>query len=476
MEQIKTRKKYDILLISPPLIWGQESRMDIKPPLNLMYLASYLEKRDIKVQLLDVLSEKLKLEDLLNHIKKAPPPFLGIPFYHASLDTVLKLCQKVKERFPSIKIIGGGPSMTIYWKELLSYDEIDFGVIGEGEITLEKIITSSKKDYNKIDGLAFKSDGAVKLNRRRKHINLDLLPYLNYNFVNMKPYFNYQKKLNVPESIFLVNSRGCPYKCIYCATPELWPGPSRRYSVDRTIEEIKFQSLSFPDTNIGFMDDSFFTDRKWLNNFLEKIKKLNKNFCCIGRADHLNKELIEKLSASGCHYVALGIETGNKLRQKKIKKYLDLEKTRENVKHLVKNNILTKCFFMLGFPDETIEEMIETINLAVDLRKIGMFKFNFFPVVVYPGTELAKKFGKSMFKSKIYEDYNEEVSAIKDFGQRSLSLYSTIPDEDINDFLTGKEIIELTKLAYNKVENREYINTAEVENLLKMRSEIEQKN
>ncbi len=458
------KKKADIIFVSPPLIWGQENRMDIKPPLNLMYLASYLEKNSVKSTIIDVIGENFDFYMVLKTIKEESPAFLGLPLYHASLETVFNLCKEVKKILPSVKIIGGGPSITTQAEDLMKRDEIDIGVIGEGEITLGEVILSEEKDYKRIDGIAYKKDG-ISINRKREHINLDMLPNLDYKFVNMEPYFSYQKKLNIPETIFMVTSRGCPCNCIYCATPELWPGPLRRYSVERTIDEIKFHLAKFPGVDIGFMDDSFFSDKKWLNEFLDKIEGSNARFCCIGRADHLDKELVERLARAGCLYVALGIETGNQARQKKIKKYLDLEKTRKNVKLLADKNILTKCFFMLGFPDETPEEMVETINLAVDLRKGGMSKFNFFPVVIYPGTELAKRFPRSICKSKIYEEYKPDVTSISDFGERSLSMYSTIPDEDINTFLTGEELIELTKMAYNKVEKGEYINIHEINDL-----------
>jgi len=455
--------KYDILLISPPLIWGQKERMDIKPPLNLMYLSSYLNTRGVKCKIIDSLSEKYDTEEILTIIEEKTPEFIGIPFYHASIDTVMYLSKKIKERWPSIKIIGGGPSMTIHAGELLRYEEIDFGVKGEGEITLEQII--KEKDYENIDGLVYKKNGSVITNNVREHVDLDSLPYIDYSLVNMNPYFDYQDSLKIPRSIFMTTSRGCGFKCIYCATPMLWPGKIRRYSPRRVIDEIKYTVSKFPGVNIGFMDDSFFASKKWLQEFCSNISGVR--YCCIGRADHLEKELIELLAKTGCHYVALGVETGNPFMQKKIKKHLNLEKTKKNVKLLVDNNILTKCFFMLGFPEETVEEMSETINFAVDLRKAGMFKFNFFPVVIYPGTELANGRKEETFKSRIYEDY--KLDNTEDFGEKCIRMYSTIPDADINQYLTGEELIELTKLAYNKVESMEYITPGEIMSYVKKR-------
>ncbi len=454
----------DILLIAPPLIWGQENRMDLKPPVNLIYLYSYLKGKGIRVRMLDVLSESLGIEDLLETVKAMNPRLIGLPFYQASLRTTFELIRRLKEENPGTKITGGGPSITIEYDRILSNSGLDLAVIGEGEATLENIVLSeNESDYAKIDGLAYLSGGMLMTNSPRQHIDdLDTLPFLDYSPVRMNVYFDYQRRLKTPPSIFVTTSRGCPFRCTFCATPLLWPGKLRRYSPLRVVEEIRYQITRYPGISIGFLDDSFFSDRKWLDEFFDLIAPLKIKYHCIGRIDQLNRDIIKNLVDTGCDFIAFGVETGSNERQKKIKKFLDLDKLEKNVRILSEFNIVTKGFFMLGFPDETPQDMADTINMAAHLKRIGMRRFSIFPLIVYPGTEIAIKNKISNFDSSIYEKCLEDIDDMDDFGEKSIAMYSTIPEMDINPYFSHKEIIRLVKLAYNRIEKNQGVTTEEI--------------
>lgn len=453
--------KPDIILVSPPLIWGQECRMDIKPPLNLIYLGSYLQDAGYRVEILDCLAERLSLDRVLKRIRQTTARFVGAPFYQASLKTTAALCKGIKRMDAGITVIGGGPTATVCPIELLKGFDIDMAVIGEGEQTLKEVL---EKDPDDIPGVAYKApDGKIQINKKREPIaDLDVLPFLDYSLIDVDEYHRFHKKMDSPPSIFLTTSRGCCYRCIYCATPQLWPGKIRRFSVERIIDEIKYHIGKYPGVNVGFMDDAFFYDRKWLEEFFAGVKDLGITYSCIGRADNLSEDVVEKLADTGCVYVALGIESGSHRMQKVIKKNLNLDRVVKKVKMLVDHGIPVKGFFMLGFPDETPEEMAETINLAVELKKAGMFRLSIFPVVVYPGTELAEVFGCSMNGVSVYKPVNPEYFNIDDVGERGLIQYSTIPNVDINSYLSGGELINLAKKAYVKVDRGEYIGVGEI--------------
>ncbi|MFZ2958629.1 MAG: radical SAM protein [Candidatus Ozemobacteraceae bacterium] len=501
--------KKDILLVNPPLLWGQEDRLDIKPPINLLYLGTWLKHRGIEVGIIDVVSTRVNFRKVIEQIQEQRPRFLGIPFYQGSRETALSLCREVKRTMPEIVIIGGGPLMTTFFDDLLLDPALDVGVIGEGEITLEELIRAGPTaDFASIPGLAYRepgegqgenprlsgssspladssfhSEGAPSLEVRivrsadREPIeSLDTLPFLEYGLIDQKPYYDFQERLSMPRWLFLSSSRGCPFKCVFCATPVLWPGKMRRLSVERLMAEIRHQRSLDPGIGIGFMDDSFFSDKPWLNRFFDAIARENIRYCCIGRADHLETGDVKKLAQTGCHYVALGVETGNQARQNTIRKYLDLSKVRAAVQALAAHEIICKCFFMLGFPDETPAEMVETVNFAVDLKRLGMDECNIFPVSLYPGTELAKGHDRSAFRSEIYKGFDPENRRIdtlaedEDKGEKRLSIYASVPTVDLNPWLDQGALLELVKLAYNKVEAKEDLTIEEVNALIEKRN------
>lgn len=459
-----------IVLVNPPLLWGQEDRMDLKPPLNLMYLASWLKARGHRAPIIDAVSLRLTLEDVLDRITALSPRLLGVPLYQGTRETAIRLCREAKRRFPHICIIGGGPLMTTFSEDLMREEAIDAGVLGEGEITLTELLeTPDPTLWPRIPGLALRNvkEDVFMTPPRQRIEPLDSLPFLDTSQPDLQAYYAFHEKLGMPRWLFLSSSRGCPFRCVFCATPVLWPGPMRRLSVPRLIEEIRFHRRNDPDLGIGFMDDSFFSDKSWLNEFFRAIRPEKLRYCCIGRADHLDAQDAAHLAETGCHYVALGVETGNQSRQKTIRKYLDLGKVESAVRALSSHGIIAKCFFMLGFPGETPAEMAETINFAVMLKKAGMSECNFFPVSVYPGTELAAGLDRSAFRSGIYAGYDRENRPVEAFsaearGEKRLSIYANIPTADINEYLTHEQLLELVKTAYIKVESTESITVGEI--------------
>jgi magnesium-protoporphyrin IX monomethyl ester (oxidative) cyclase len=458
---------HDIVLVALPLIWGQEYRLDLKPPVNLIYLASYLRNTGINAAVIDAVSRHYTLHNLVNRVTSYNTRYVGLPFYHASMETSKRFIEELRRAAPYIRIVGGGPSATIEPGLILSEMDVDVLVLGEGEMTLKEVVERKEAGYDGIPGTALlKEENLIRSETRQSIDDLDSLPFLDYSLIDMEVYFHYQERLGVPPSVFLTTSRGCAFRCVFCATPLLWPGKVRRYSPGRIIEEIKFQRSRYPFAHIGFLDDSFFSDRAWLHSFFSSISSIDTHYHCIGRLDQLDEDSIRHLDRTGCNFIAFGVETGSHKRQEVTKKYLNLEKVKENLSRLSRYDIVTKGFFMLGFPDETIKDMADTINMAIEMKRLGMKQFSVFPLIVYPGTELSERFAITRFDSSIYEHYDAAVEDMDDFGEQHVAMYSTVPQTDVNPYLTHTEIVELVKYAYKKIDAMECITVKEIENLV----------
>ncbi|MEW6709183.1 MAG: radical SAM protein [Candidatus Riflebacteria bacterium] len=446
----------ELLLLAPPLHFERHLRRSFQPPLNLLYLCSYLRSRGV----LSDLHESLSVDDAVETIVKRSPLLVGIPLYYASLPTTFAIVKKVREISPDIRFAAGGPCLTMEPERMMNSGGFDFGIRGEGEETLLELFMAVKANsaLRPIEGLVFFDEGILQINELRSPIkNLDDLPFLDFSLIDNDYYFDFQQRSGVPETIFLNTSRGCSFRCSYCCTPVLWPGPVRRYSPQRMLKEIIFQLQQFPGAEIGFCDDSFFSDRRWLDCFLQLIKPVGLRFQCIGRADHLDPEYIEKLADAGMTYIAFGVETGNQSRQARLRKHLDFKRMFDTMSCLQRFDVKTKCFFMLGFPDETPDEMVETINLAADLKRAGMDYFSIFPVTVYPGTELAQQFPRDSFECGL-DAHMPEI--IRD----GLEITSSCEflDSRYNDFLSQRQMAEVVSFAWQKVELGQNVTLSEL--------------
>ncbi|MBU1105359.1 MAG: B12-binding domain-containing radical SAM protein [Candidatus Riflebacteria bacterium] len=472
----------DILLIAPPLLWENEARPEMKQPLNLLYLASWLNRQGLRAKVLDAVSAQLSLSDILLSVGEVRPRFIGVPFYQATRETALQLFSAIRGRFPEIWLIAGGPLVTTSTESLLRLPEIDICVTGEGEVTLEELLRSGlsiprTEDADRsclatISGLGYVDHKKSVITPPRPSItDLDSIPFVDFDLIDIQRYFAYHASIEMSNWLFLTTSRGCNARCTFCATPVLWPDGMRRQSVPRLLAEIVHQRQLYPSAQFGFMDDSFFSDKAWLREFFDGISSLNVKYCCIGRADHLCEEDVRGLAQSGCIYVALGIETGNQARQRTIRKHLDLDRVRASIRLLAEYDIFSKGFFMLGFPDETPEEMLETINFAVELKKLGMGECNFFPVSIYPGTELAERCAKSACVSTVYKKSSKSglpespsQSDKSDIAENKLLRYANIPDADVNAFFKASQILNIVKFGYRQVESGKF---ARLEELMK---------
>ena len=461
------KKAVDVVLVAPPLSWEGSHRMDIKPPMNLLYLASFLVSKGKTCELIDVRGEDLSLSQTIARLEEYKPDFIGFPLYQGTEEPTLTLLQSIKKnRLKSCQMILGGPLATAVPEGLARLPEVSAVVVGEGELALLSLLDTPKKEWSTLRGIAFvDDDGEYHCHRDRAVVEkLDELPHVDYSFVDYQKYVDFQEHLSIPQSVFMTISRGCLYRCTYCATPVLWPGKVRRMSVDRVIAEIKWQQERYPGLTMAFMDDSFFADRQWLQDFFSAVEPLKVRYATIGRADHLRPDDVDRLAATGCIYVSMGVETGNDQMQKAIKKRLSLDKVAPVVERLAKHSIFAKCFFMLGFPQETPDQMAETINFAVDLKKRGMSDCIFFPVNLYAGTELAQLHGVEFMKSQIYipDGHQNRDTVPTNLSENRLWRYSSVPAAHINEYLNPEELVELVKLAYKAIEDERLITTDDI--------------
>jgi radical SAM superfamily enzyme YgiQ (UPF0313 family) len=182
----------------------------------------------------------------------------------------------------------------------------------------------------------------------------------------------------------IITGRGCPYSCSYCASPALWNHRTRYRSVDNVIEELTLMKKKWNPV-IHFVDDTFTLDKQRVTDICRRMLGMGLKWVCDTRADCLDRELVALMKLSGCVRIKLGVESGSEKILKSIHKRVDKDKIRESVSLIKRKHIPLTIYLMAGFPDETDEDLQQTIDFANELEA----NYNSLSILApYYGTEI----------------------------------------------------------------------------------------
>ena len=399
-----------VLLIDPP--WFSLQGMPSPSlSLGLLYLGSYLEKFGHNCIIFSgeigftkrITYQKVVInEDCLTNLDKNPvwinvvkklaclleefnPDIVGITMPTAKYDVSIELIKFIKKKNKNLKIAVGGPHPSILPEDTLKIEGVDFVIRGEGEETLLELVNllEKNKSLSQIKGLSYKNNSKIIHNSCRPYIkNLDELPFPNWNLVYSSDKISAKSFFNS-----IISSRGCPYQCIFCASKKIWGLNVRYRSPENIFEEIKERKGRYEVNLFHFNDDSFTTKKENVMKLCDMILKNNLKieWTCDTRVNLVDYDLLKKMKQAGCTQINLGIECGNEKMLRYIKKGITIKQVIEAFKIANKVGISTLAYFMMGFPDETKEDIYDTIAL---MKKIRPSHPCWSIATPYPGTEL----------------------------------------------------------------------------------------
>lgn len=365
------------------------------PPLGLLYVSAYLISKNIPNDVFD--STFSSREEQLAFILERKPKIISIYTNLMTKIEVVKLIKILKtEQFGFPKIILGGPDITYNIENYLKVGA-DFLIIGEGEETTFELYDAitNKGDFSSIYGIAYlENEAVVKTPSRTKFKELDELPLPNRDAIPIGKYLETWKKNHGESSMTISTQRGCPYTCKWCSTA-VYGQSYRRRPAHLVAQEMKMLKEKYNPDAVWFVDDVFTISHKWLKEFQNEVKLQNAiiPFECITRAERLNDEILQLLKEVGCFRIWIGAESGSQ-------KIIDLMDRRVDVNHVKKiiqdTNALgieTGTFIMLGYPGETEEDVLTTIEYLKDANPT-----HYTITIAYPikGTSLYKEIEKDI--------------------------------------------------------------------------------
>lgn len=377
---------------------------------------------------IDSIYDSLGIEIFLSKLESFNPDLLIFETKTPTVKQNWKDVSAIKERLPELKIAAVGDHVSVLPVETLENSEVDYIITG-GDYDVGMLNLADYVDTGKdlACGIFYKEKGQIKNTGDYELIKtLDSLPFINRDII---PWEHYHESWRLYDRfMYMMGSRGCPYKCTFCSWPQmLYKGSVRYRSVSNMVDEMEMLIDKYKVQEIFFDDDNFTTNKKGVINISKEIleRGLDIIWDCNGRVDNVDRTMLTWMKKSGCRLIKFGVESASQKTLDKIQKGYTIAQVRNGFKVSKEVKILRHATVMLGFPWETYEDIRDTIEFVKELEPDTA---QFSIPIAYPGTKLfeeAKEKGLLMFKSGMWEKYDMSSPILKN---------ENINPDDINKF------------------------------------------
>ncbi len=406
----ETAGRMNIALVFPPFYFESMYNM---PPLGLINLATMLKDSPHAVRIFDfplaIRRKTLEMGESIyrecaRQILSFEPGAVGFSVQCTTLPPSLRIAEELKKLSPRTKVIFGGHNVAFTDEPILSrFPFVDLIVRGEAELTFPELVEALEigDKLNEIEGITFRSGDRILRTPDRKLIeNLDVLPVSDYSFV--APLQEYRDLCGIRRSIAILEvGRGCPHHCIYCSQSILWRRHARTFSIERLISEMKNLADNFGAQCFLLAYDQFTARRDFAQAFCNAVIEAGLNrlpWYCISRLDTVDAPLLKLMRQAGCETMCYGIDSGSEKTLAFIRKNIDRNILFERVRETTDQGILPTLSFVIGFPEETAEDLDQTLKLALMSAITGNANILVQMATILPGTDLYKRYSDRLVR------------------------------------------------------------------------------
>lgn len=443
-----------VCLINPPRLLKLLSLGNApSPPLGLAFIAGALKNAGHQVQVIDALGTApdkytkfiddiylngLTEDDIAHEIEEGTD-IIGFSFmFSGNWLHHRKLIDYVGQRHPQSVLVAGGEHTTAVPEYCISQTTyLNSCIVGEGEETIVELVHAIQHNhpFENIEGIVYRNEDnlPVRTPPRKRIENLDGIDWPDWSAFPLDKYDEHNLTLGVEADGFsmpVLGTRGCPFRCTFCSSPQMWGTKYNMRDPMDVVDEIEFLKNTYGCKSFDFYDLTAIIKKDWIIDFSKELlrRELDIKWQIPGgtRSEAIDREVAHYIHKSGCRNVTYAPESGSIEMLKIIKKKVSLPNMLKSIAQSNKENINIKINMILGFPDEKHKHIWQTIFFLVKASWHGvhdMFPSTFSP---YPGSELFSRLvkeGKINIKNDEYfykiackdtfterEFYNENMS------------------------------------------------------------------
>lgn len=423
-----------VCLVRPPiLVPRQNPIVQFTPPLGVAYVAGALRAAGLDVCVVDGLGASLdtrhesegdcflyglRLDDVVAAIP-ADSDIVGVSAaFSFEWPTCKQLIARIRQRFPDALLVGGGEHVTALPELSLKESELEVITLGEGEEVMTSLglaFDGTRASIYKLPGIAYKlAGGDVFFNPRHSRIKeLDSIAWPAWDLIPIEEYLMRGMGFGVHRgrSMPVLASRGCPYRCTFCSSPQMWGTRWLARDPDKLLDELAHYQQTYDIQNFDFYDLTAIVKKAWIVAFCRKIEERGLKFTWQlpsgTRSEAIDTEVALLLYRSGCRNLSYAPESGSPTVLTRIKKRICLDTMIQSIRGSVSAGINVKCNLMMGFPGETLREVRESIRFIARLALAGSHDLSIWAFSPYPGSELFDQLradGRLAFDDRYFDD------------------------------------------------------------------------
>ncbi len=389
----------------------------IEPPVWAGLMATFIRQKGFSVGVLDANAEDLSPEETAERVIEANPVLTSVVVYghqpSASTQTMpaaSAIVAALRERAPKLKSLMVGGHVAAFPEQTLQEENVDFVCGGEGLYTIAElleVLKSERSDYSNVRGLWYWIDETpmsnpsaplVKdLDREMPDVAWDLLPMEKYRAHNWHCFGNLERQPYAS----LYTTLGCPFHCAFCCIQAPFKSGEkmlgyreeinsyRYWSPESVVAQIDKLVNQYGVRNIKFADEMFVLNEKHVIGICDQIieRGYDLNIWAYARIDTCKESMLDKLRRAGFTWLGIGIESASRYVRDGVDKRFGIRDIKETFEKVRSSGINIGANFIFGLPDDTLESMRETLDLAIDLCPDWA---NFYAAMAYPGSKLHK--------------------------------------------------------------------------------------